>query len=103
MDRDLVELLQQTCQISRFVESDNYGRAVYGEPESLACRTVNRTRMIRDSSGKEVVSSASTWIKPNNVSVKDKIALPDGSTPKILQVQSFPDETGETHHQKIYT
>lgn len=103
MERDLADLLQQECQVSRFIESDAYGQAVYGDAAHIACRTASRTRMIRDASGKEVVSTSTTWIEPNGVTVRDKITLPDGSSPKILQVQNFPDETGQIHHQKIHT
>jgi len=98
----LADLLLQTITLERRTGLDQYGAHTYGTAESLAARVVNRLRMVRNVAGQEVTSNTTIWIIGNNdIKAVDRITLPDGTQPPIIDVLTYPDETGVTHHQEV--
>jgi len=80
-------------------ERDAHGQvASYAAPVSVRCRVVNKTRMARNAQGQEVVSTTTVYIDgAPGIAPADRVTLPDGSTPPIIAVQSFPDDTGNRY------
>ena len=103
IENDFLELMTQTCTIEPFGAYNEYAEPSFGTAVSYTCRTVHKTNLIRTDAGKEITSIAQTWIfGAPGISPKDRITLPDGTTPQILRVDRFPDENGN-HHDKVWT
>ena len=80
----------------------------YGEPQpeaGIVCpaRIQNKRKMIRNADGDEIVSSAVVYLDGSvDIDAADAIQLEDGSQPLILQVDSSPDENGNTYFRKVF-
>lgn len=92
---DLADLFTQTVIWRALTGRDDFGKPTYGAGTSLSARVVRKNKLIRDTNGDEVVSSAQAHINGNSdIAPDDQVELPDGDTPHILSVERFPDETG---------
>lgn len=81
---------------------DQYGDAVYGSAVTVRCRVVEKQRMTRNVSGQEMVSTTTIYVLGTpGIDMEDRITLPDGTQPPILNVRMFPDENGP-HHEEVY-
>lgn len=85
-----------------FADRDNYGAAVYATPATYKARIIRKPTRVRDIDGHEVVARGKVWLlgKPL-VTTQDKIELPDGTSPPIIQVETFPDQSDD-HHTCLY-
>ena len=102
MTHPLLSLTAQTITLERRTSMDEYGAHAYGTAENLTARVVNRVRMVRDVAGQEVVSNTTIWIiGDHGIKAVDRITLPDGTQPPIINALTFPDESGLTHHQEV--
>ena len=81
-----------------------YGGQTFGTSVPLTgCRLVRKARMVRNSQGDNVVSSAQLWVMANYaIQADDVIVLSDGTTPTVLSVDRPQDETGNFTHVKVY-
>lgn len=102
------ELLTQTVIITPWSSVNEYGDVTYGSATTYPARVVNKLEKVVDFAGRESLSNSVVWVGPEttgdtlpDVTADAKITLPDGSTPGILRVEEYPDETG-SHHVKIY-
>lgn len=100
--RDFLPLMLQTITVQHQSAVDKYGKPSWGSSDSYRCRIMNTERMVRDSEGREIVEAgrAVVWGVVSGVSVKDRIVLPDGSTPPVVTVSTMQDTTGD-HHSVI--
>jgi hypothetical protein len=100
---DFLDLMPDTVTYRAVTSRDNYGLPSYGSASSYRARVVYKTlRTTSMSSGQEVLAAGEVWLAgtPSPPDIDDKITLPDGSTPKILNFERFTDEAG-VHHTKI--
>ncbi len=103
MERDLLELLQQTVAIEPWSGNNAYGEARYGPGASYPARVQEKVKMIRNAKGQEVVSTAQVYLDGVvPVTVKDRITLPNGTQPLIQAITSSPDETGSNYVKVVY-
>lgn len=57
--------------------SDGYGGFVFDAPVLVACRWEGTNQLVVDSTGREVVSTASVWL-PSSVAITDGAVLAEG-------------------------
>jgi hypothetical protein len=104
MDAGLLVLLNQHVTIAPATGLDSEGMTTYGTAVTYDALVVGKQKLMRDMQGREVVSSAQVYVDGTAVvTASSKITLPDGTTPTILAVSSYPDLDGVTDHQVIYT
>ena len=101
--QDYDELVTQVCYREAWSGQDDYAAPTYGTAVAHRCRVVHKPTMVRnvvaaraeaESAVREVVSSAQVWTDAVGWSTKDRITLPDGTQPQILEVRRYPDENG---------
>jgi len=103
-ERDFLEWFKQTVTIEPFIGVNAYAEPQYGLPATYPAFVQRKTKLVRDRTGREVVSTAQMYLDGTvSVGVQDRITLPDGSQPVILSVEVLPDETGATHHVVVNT
>ena len=92
------DLLKETVTISPWVSQDAYGAVTYGMPVSYKARIGHSNKIFRGAEGQEIVAQAKVWLGATNVvSTKDRITMPDGTTPPIISTERFFDESGPSH------
>ena len=102
IDSEFLDLMPHTVTIANLSSRDAYGVPTYGTATSYRARVVRKAQIVKDVTGAEVVSSTQVWLfGTSGVTPESRITLPDSSTPKILMVESYPDEEGD-HHDKVF-
>jgi hypothetical protein len=87
---DFADWRDYIVTVYQFASFDKYGAPSYGTGVSTACYIEMSPKLIRNSTGQEVVSSARIYIVGDGtVTPLDKVVLPDSSSPPILKVDHF--------------
>lgn len=105
---DLAELFSETVVVEAYTGQAQHGVDTYASGVSRACHIEGRSRVIRDLSGQERVSTVTvTLAGAFGTSEKDRITLPSRfavTQPPILAVKRMTDENGEAlgHHETVF-
>jgi len=86
--------LRQRVSIASYEgHADAYGTRTYATAKELRARVEFAPRLVRTLGGDEVTASATAWVEQGDkvIGTKDKITLPDGTSPPILTVERTPD------------
>ena len=76
-------------------------RSVFGPPVAYRGRVVDKQRLVVDANGQERVATTTAWFfGAPDITTDDRITLPDGRRPFILNIAHFPDEKG-MHHVRV--
>ena len=104
MDKSLLLLLNQLVAISPATGLDGNGMETYGTSANVKCIIFQKQQLVVNAQGDSVVSTSQIFVDGDTaVTTSSKITLPDGSSPLILAVSTFPDEFGKADHKVIYT
>jgi len=104
MDAGLLLLLNQHVTIAPATGLDSEGMRTYGTAVTVDALVIGKQKLVLDSQGRDVVSSAQVYLDGTAVvTTESKITLPDGTTPVILAVSVYPDLDGVTDHKVVYT
>lgn len=106
MHPELLALCRQRITIEPYLESDRFGTSIYGQGGEYPARVVGEVKMVRATTGEEMVSSTKVTIPgpphgPASIDPRSRITLPDGSAPPILAMGTHPDEEGRLHHYTL--
>lgn len=102
VDPELAALMTETVQLASPSSRDGYGEITYGSNTAAAARIVSSPDVMRSEMGVDFVDVQSIWLDDDyGVTQSWRVTLPDGSTPEIAAVESYPDENGSGHHQRI--
>lgn len=95
VDLPLLELMPDVVIIARRIGQDEYTTPQYGDDESYQARVEFKPHIVQSLEGQTLVASGKAILAvPIPVGLFDKITLPDGRSPTILEVQSSPDTVG---------
>jgi streptogramin lyase len=110
------DCMPSTVTLEAFSDRDDYGKPSYAAAVSYKARVIYQSKMIvgqgsGEAANLETTANGVVWFGPPtanpsstvppDVTVEDRITLPDGSTPNIMRVDQFQDEEGD-HHTKVY-
>jgi hypothetical protein len=99
---DFRDMMGESVTHIPFSSRDSYGKPTHGAGNVFDARVSRKRVKIRDANGEEIDADGVVWILGTpNVLVKDKIQLPDATTPSIVAVERPSDETG-VHHTKVF-
>jgi hypothetical protein len=75
---------------------DAYGKPTYGTAVTYSARVTNKKNKVTRKDGQEVVSNTMIRLYSNvaTLTVEGKVTMADGTTPTVLTIDHFPDETG---------
>lgn len=107
-DPEFLDLMPQTCVREPRASVNDYGEPSYGAAETIPCRVVHKPQRVLQATGQdtgrgveEVVSKATVYTPVVGWLATDRITLPDGSQPRILEVRRYPDEDGDHNEQVL--
>lgn len=94
----------RTVTIAPYVGEDRFGARTYGEAIAVPCILTWLVKDIKDFRGNTFISDAWIAIPPEyTVGERDKITLPDGSSPFIGSISKIFDEEAEDYlYTEIY-
>lgn len=97
ISRALRQLCPHTVSIELWSSQNSYGEPSYAAAATYSCLIEKRPRLVRALDGKEVVSGAAVYLTEavSGLTPKARVTLPDGSTPVILSVSTFPNKSGD--------
>lgn len=98
---DWSDLLNDTVTVEPYTGRDVYGKPTYGTAVSFAARVVYAARGVITQRGETIRGTGEVWLSTTYVvAQQDRVTLPDGTSPAILDVARYPDEAG-AHHVKL--
>lgn len=87
------DMMQDVVSVEVYLGRDKYGTAFYGSTRSYQARVNYKNNLIRTATGEQVVSRGYAIMACSDpVEPKDRITLPDHTTPLILAVNQTNDE-----------
>lgn len=101
IEPELLSLLAQNVTLEPAADLDERGERSYGPAGQRRARVEATSRRVFLPDRSETVATSVVYMEGPVPSVLDRITLPDGSQPRILQVKAQPDENGELHHVEV--
>lgn len=99
---DFADVLLQTVTLAALSSTSGYGKPSFAAGTEYKARVVYKTQSIKNADGQDVMAHGVVWMKGSPVvAPEDQITLPDGSTPVILSLDRYADETGGYHHTRV--
>lgn len=101
----LAALCSETVEVSALsgFSTDGYVTATYGSASTYSARVTSEQVKVRTLEGAEELATTVVWIlSTSTFGPSDRIALPDGSTPPLLSVETLRDESGVTHSKAFF-
>lgn len=104
MDPTLAAMLTDTVQQAAYTGTqDVYGAPVYATPVVLAARVDWKVRRITNHAGEERISRAQVFFNGDvTLGVRDKMTLPDGTSPPIQVLSPVTEEVGALDHWEVW-
>lgn len=102
-DTTLLDLMPDTVTLYKAGKRDRYGDIPFAATgTAIRCRYIREPKMVRTMQGEEKISSSHCWLAGvYGVAVEDKVVLPNGDAPLILNVAMFSDERGP-YYERVY-
>ena len=96
----LAALLTETCLLEAYSGvQDSYGTPQYAAPVQLPARVEYGPTRIVTAQGEERLSRARVFLDGTvAIDLRDRLTLPDSTTPALLVVAPMRDETGAIDH-----
>lgn len=98
-------MMDSTIKISTRSGHDQYGAATFGATTySHRARIVEERGYVRGAGDETIEFKSVLWARSTGstrIVATDRVTLPDGTTPPIVSVERYPDESGP-NHVKIY-
>lgn len=93
---ELVAMMLDEVTLEHATDTDKFNNFVFADPVTAKCQIVRVNRRALDRSGRELISTVQIILADPTleVSADDKLTLPDGATPAIIEVLSTKDEVG---------
>lgn len=97
-------MLTQVITQQAYSGQDMYGKPSYGPPQERPARIELLVETVMDQSGQERISNTRLTLDGDvPVHMRDRVVLPDGSSPAIQAVYALddPENPGVTHHFEV--
>lgn len=96
--------LPHTVTIAPWRSRDAYGKPSYGPNATYPARVETDIKTVRTPDGQERTSNTTILIAGGpSVSLKDRLTLPDGSTPPIVSLATQPGPDGAALYTLLFT
>lgn len=109
LDPELAELMTETVTIEPAQNGpgqlNKHGEFTFGAPVQVKAYITRMNVEAIDRGGRQTTSTVQAILaQPElNVTLDDRITLPDGSHPNIIEVQAAKDEEGQPYYLEVRT
>lgn len=102
IEQALLDLMLDEITIEQRTGVTSYNDFTFGTPiTGVRCQIVRSNKRTLDSTGREVTSEVQIILgRPDiHVTLEDRITLPDGSQPAIINIQAAKDDVGDYYEE----
>lgn len=103
--QDWLDMMPHSVTYEACLGHDDYGKPLaYDDAVTYSARVRYKSQRVTSRvSGQDTIAAGSVWIAGiiQGISPSDRLTLPDGTQPPILNWEVVPDEAGD-HHTKVY-
>jgi len=102
VEPELLEWFTDTVTVTPKSSKDLYGRESYSDADSreVACFIERSPRLVQDTEGREVMSSATIYMDDTSISATDRVLYADGTRAIIVSIFIPRDQYGP-HHSEV--
>lgn len=98
MSFDFLDMMPQTVIVAPYTGQNGDGEPTHGAGVSYPARVEGRIRYVATRDGADRIAVRRVYLGTTaSINVKDKITLPDGTSPPIIAVSPVDDEEGPHH------
>lgn len=95
---DFLDMMTQEITVQPFQRRTDEGVAIYGSPQTYACRINFKTQNVLGPMNQLVAVRGQAWLDTvDPISANDRVIFPDGSEPQLLNVNQESDEVGPAY------
>ena len=97
LEKSFLDLAPHTVTIAALSTVDLYGVPTHGSGTTYSALVVDQTKRVIGTDGQERIATQVAYVLSSSAEVNeaDKITMPDGSTPKIVKVDTYSDDQGQ--------
>jgi len=99
LDRQLLTFMPHTVTIAPYTAKDNYGEDTYTATRTAAAYVEPDRQLLDGTQIDQETRSKTAYINDTSITLRDKITLPDGSTPNITSVTIHTAVVGLEHSE----
>tara|TARA_Y100000004_G_C8854352_1_gene386162 strand:+ start:386 stop:703 length:318 start_codon:yes stop_codon:yes gene_type:complete len=102
IDQQLTDFFPHTVTIAPYSAYNNYGEESFGSTRTAkayveAGNTLNRTDTVQ-----EETRPVRAYVSDTSITVRDKITLPDGTTPETASIEKYTVVSGLEHTVVVF-
>jgi len=97
IDRQLLTFMPHTVTIAPYTAKNNYGEDTYTATRNASAYVEPDKQLQEGTQIDQETRSKTAYISDTTITLRDKITLPDGSTPKITSVTIHTEVAGLEH------
>jgi len=97
IDRQLLTFMPHTVTIAPYTAKNNYGEDTYTATRTASAYVEPDKQMQDGTQIDQETRSKTAYISDTSITLRDKITLPDGSTPNITSVTIHTEVAGLEH------
>jgi hypothetical protein len=102
LDKQLSSFMPHTVTIAPYSAKNNYGEETYGATRTASAYVEPDTQVVSSSTIDEETRSKTAYIADTSITLRDRITLPDGSTPEIASVATHTYVVGLEHTMVVF-
>jgi hypothetical protein len=97
LDRQLVEFMPHTVTIAAFTSKNNYGENAQGATRTAKAYVEAGLNLEFTKDTNLEAQPIKVYVNDTSIGIRDKITLPDGSTPEIISIEKYTVVAGLEH------
>ena len=97
IDKQLSAFMPHTVTIAPYTAKNNYGEDTYTSTRTAPAYVEPSQNVVMGNQSSEEIGSKQVYISDTTITLRDKITLPDGSTPKISSIAVHTEVLGLEH------
>jgi hypothetical protein len=97
IDRQLFTFMPHTVTITSYVSKNNYGEDVTGSSRTRSAYVEPTQALNQGTTVNEETRPKQAFISDTSITLRDKITLPDGTTPEISTIEVHTEVVGLEH------
>lgn len=102
LDRQLLTFMPHTVTIAPYTAKNNYGEDTYTATRTAAAYVEPDKQLQDGTQTDQETRSKTAYINDTTITLRDRITLPDGSTPNIVSVATHTEVAGLEHSVVVF-
>lgn len=104
MNKALKRQMKLNVTLEKYLGMDGTGESTYSAPITVRGFLQGEVTLVRTPTGEEVVSQQTLFLDETRATlgIKDRITLPSGQKPAIINISVLYDDRGRIDHLEVY-